>query len=429
MAGCTIKMRCLKILLGRTLRNTLILMAICLSLLNMMNWVYYTYSEELIETYNKYSPPTGVVFLTRFASNSSTPKSISKHQTATVIPQSFERRYPLFDPGDSYDDNGIYMEVGAPLDTKDVRKKKLNFDPSKYPLEVDLVKLTNYIFEGKKIKNKPINPHPYQFVHEAADACHIKNLHLVVIVKSRANNTKTREVIRKTWGNPTIYSGVAVIFLLGQMRGWEKNISEEAQRHKDIVQENFVDDYSNNTLKTIMGYNWVVRYCSNANFNLFVDDDIFVVVKNLDNYRNNKDKEPRIMAGKLLPRSIPFRDNGSKWFVSWEDYPFDRYPPYLAGGGVLMSWDVTRAFAAAFPYVKTISIDDSYLGVIAKKLNIAPRNHAGMVIRNPGKDTKSAMTMNFGSVVAFHRIPSSESMQATWNQYIAKYPITPKPKR
>lgn len=94
-----------------------------------------------------------------------------------------------------------------------------------------------------------------------------------------------------------------------------------------------------------------------------------------------------------------------------------------------MSWDVTRAFAAAFPYVKTITIDDSYLGIIAKKLNITPRNHGGMVIRNPGKDTKAAMAMNFASVVAFHRIPSPESMQATWNQYIAKYPIDPKAKR
>lgn len=127
MTGCTMKMRCFKILLGRTLRNTLILMAICMSLLNMMNWVYYTYSEALIETYNKYSPPTGAIFLTRLSSISSTPKSISKHQTPTVIPKSFERRYPFFDPGASYDDSGIYMEVGPPLDTKDVHKKKLNF--------------------------------------------------------------------------------------------------------------------------------------------------------------------------------------------------------------------------------------------------------------------------------------------------------------
>lgn len=64
-------------------------------------------------------------------------------------------------------------------------------------------------------------------------------------------------------------------------------------------------------LKIIMGYNWVVCYCFNVNFNFFVDDDIFVVVKNFDNYRNNKDKEFWIMVGKLFFCLILFWDNRS----------------------------------------------------------------------------------------------------------------------
>ncbi|XP_061169109.1 beta-1,3-galactosyltransferase brn-like [Saccostrea echinata] len=424
------KFRCTRILLGNSLRNFLIMLALCLSVLNMMNWIYYNYSEALVETYNKYSPSSSMVQIARSQFTLSTSKVVAANKKKSpVVNQKIKRRYPIFDPSASYAENGVHMEVGPPLDTKDIRKKKLNFDPKKYPLEIDLVQLTKNIFEGKKIKNNQINPHPYQFVHEAENACQIENLHVVVLVKSKASNFKSREIIRQTWGNQSLYNGVSVVFLLGKMKEFENDIAHEAQKYKDIVQENFVDQYSNNTLKTIMGYNWVVRHCSNANFNLFVDDDVFVVVKNLDNYRQTKEKEPRLMAGKLLPHSTPFRDNGSKWFVSWEDYPFDKYPPYLAGGGILMSWDVTRAFAAAFPYVKTISIDDSYLGIIAKKLNISPRNHGGMVIRNPGRDTKAAMSMNFATVVAFHRIPSPESMMATWNQYIAKYPIHSKPKR
>ena len=253
------RIKCLRVLLGKTLRNTLILMAICLSVLNMINWVYYSYSEALIETYNKYSAPTGVVFNTRVISNPSSVNPLSKAKNGSAV--SPKRRYPFFDPGESYSENGILMEIGPPLDTKDVRKKKLNFDPSKYPLELDLPKLTQYIFDGKKIKNKPINPHPFQYVYNAENACPHENLHLVVLVKSRASNTRTRDVIRKTWGNQKNYKGVSIVFLLGHMKGWEKNISNESNKYKDIVQENFVDDYSNNTLKTIMGYNWVVRHC------------------------------------------------------------------------------------------------------------------------------------------------------------------------
>lgn len=53
------------------------------------------------------------------------------------------------------------MEVGFFFDIKDVCKKKLNFDFLKYLLEVDFIKLINYIFEGKKIKNKLINFYLY----------------------------------------------------------------------------------------------------------------------------------------------------------------------------------------------------------------------------------------------------------------------------
>lgn len=163
-------------------------------------------------------------------------------------------------------------------------------------------------------------------------------------------------------------------------------------------------------LKIIMGYNWVVCYCFNVNFNFFVDDDIFVVVKNFDNYRNNKDKEFWIMVGKLFFCLIFFWDNGLKWFVSWEDYFFDRYLLYFVGGGVLMFWDVIRVFVVVFFYVKIILIDDFYLGVIVKKFNIVFRNYVGMVIRNFGKDIKFVMFMNFGSVVVFYCILFSELM-------------------
>jgi hypothetical protein len=44
------------------------------------------------------------------------------------------------------------------------------------------------------------------------------------------------------------------------------------------------------------------------------------------------------------------------------------YPSYLAGGAILASIDIVRKFNIAFPYVKHLYIDDTYLGVVAKLL-------------------------------------------------------------
>ena len=45
---------------------------------------------------------------------------------------------------------------------------------------------------------------------------------------------------------------------------------------KDIIQETFLDDYWNNTMKTIMGFNWVSTICPGAKYVLCVDDNYIV---------------------------------------------------------------------------------------------------------------------------------------------------------
>jgi hypothetical protein len=70
----------------------------------------------------------------------------------------------------------------------------------------------------------------------------------------------------------------------------------------------------------------------------------------------NKNEKHKLFSGTLLSHSTPFRVNASKWYVPWEDYPFDKWPPYLAGGAYFVSMALARKFNLAFPYVKPLHI-------------------------------------------------------------------------
>jgi hypothetical protein len=62
----------------------------------------------------------------------------------------------------------------------------------------------------------------------------------------------------------------------------------------DILQENFIDDYNNITLKTVMAFHWCVTKCSKTKYFFFVDEDYLVNVRllltdlRLTKFRSNR---------------------------------------------------------------------------------------------------------------------------------------------
>ena len=46
--------------------------------------------------------------------------------------------------------------------------------------------------------------------------------------------------------------------------------------HGDLVQGNFMDTYRNLTYKTVLGHMWVSSFCSQAEFVVKTDDEIYV---------------------------------------------------------------------------------------------------------------------------------------------------------
>ena len=111
-----------------------------------------------------------------------------------------------------------------------------------------------------------------------------------VAVISAPSNFEKRDIIRKTWKNhlKTVHrknilgiAGFGFILGLPQNDMIQKTIAEESKMYGDILQIGIPDFYRNLSLKVAGLLNWLFRRCSETDFVLKVDDDVYVNVWNL----------------------------------------------------------------------------------------------------------------------------------------------------
>lgn len=202
-------------------------------------------------------------------------------------------------------------------------------------------------------------------------------LRLVIFVKSSLGHRSRRNVIRRTWGRTNRFSdvGMKIFFMIG--RGSEdSDLIVENEKHQDIIQAEFVDNYYNNTLKTMASIRWASQYCKGSSYVLLIDDDYYLSVKNLLRFIGVFEAESggSMYAGTLFPGSSPMRHRFSKWFVSLQDYPFAKYPAYITAGAILLNADGLQKIYTASKFTKHFIFDDIFVGICARKARVEPRH-------------------------------------------------------
>ena len=239
----------------------------------------------------------------------------------------------------------------------------------------------------------------------------------------------------KSWGFEKRFSDVIIkrIFVLGncldnsEITNCQDRIDDEFEANKDIVQSDFVDTYFNNTIKTMVGFKWAVEHCSSAQFILFVDDDYYISVKNLLKYaRNPMSRQPvddnsveselnvfdgRLYSGFVFPSSPAMRHWPSKWYVSLEEYPFSKYPPYVTAGSILLTNMSLIDMHFASYYTKHFRFDDIYVAILAKKLSIAPIPNENFHFWSFSYDTDK-----YTDVIAAHGFGDPNHLLHCWNE-------------
>lgn len=204
---------------------------------------------------------------------------------------------------------------------------------------------------------------------------------LVLLIATEARQVEERNAIRQTWGNESVAPahGFVRLFLLGRNEGelgllQQRMLQAESRRHRDIIQQDFLDTYKNLTIKTLMGMNWVAAYCPGAGYVMKTDSDMFVNTEYLVYKLLRPELKPKknYFTGNNMRGFAPNRNKNSKWYMPPELYPSEIYPTFCSGTGYVLSGDLAGKIYKASLSIRYLHLEDVYVGICLAKLRIEP---------------------------------------------------------
>ncbi|KAG8430391.1 hypothetical protein GDO86_017898 [Hymenochirus boettgeri] len=270
----------------------------------------------------------------------------------------------------------------------------------------------------------PPYPYPYTFLMNPLKKCQSGNPFLVLLVVSVSPDIRSRLAIRETWGNESNYGNVSVVtvFLVGLPTSVtdkvQQELEEENRIYGDIVQQDFMDTYYNLTLKTLMGMEWVAKYCPTASYVMKIDSDMFLNVEYLIHKVLLPDSPVRnnYLTGYIVPTSGPMRSKAYKWYVPKEVYPNDTYPPYCAGPGYVFSADLTQKIYDVAQTIRVIPMEDSFIGICMYELKIPLTTSPPNVFNGHWIDYERCL---YNKLVTVHHY-THEKLREVWTDFWSK---------
>lgn len=291
-----------------------------------------------------------------------------------------------------------------------------------YPVNDTIGEFISQIKAGAQPRREPINALNYTYIKSCQHKCAENSRPiLVILVKSAMHNFKKRQAIRETWGKAHHVESEDIfsVFLLGRSEDerLQTKIDKEDELNHDIVQVDFMDSYYNLTLKTMSGLRWVNDFCQNARYTLFVDDDMYISVKNLLTFISNPSaNSPReqnlkrtnnslasivqhlknntslddylyagiqylftvfliinkVSTGYLMDHAKPIRSWLHKWYISLNEYPYHLWPPYATGMAYVLSRQALVDIYYTSLYTKYLQLEDVFVGIAARKAGVKP---------------------------------------------------------
>lgn len=165
----------------------------------------------------------------------------------------------------------------------------------------------------------------FQYPISIAPCRQTKNRSLFVAVISAPDHFEKRNLIRQTWpkhlknqSNAKILDVAGFAFVIGLTNDTDihQKIAEESETYGDILQISVQDNYRNLSMKVGGLLNWVNTYCSQVDFMLKVDDDVYVNVHNLATILYSLSPSDRSIYGHSVGGGHPERIEGIQASIS-----------------------------------------------------------------------------------------------------------------
>ncbi|CAD5232854.1 unnamed protein product [Bursaphelenchus xylophilus] len=226
-----------------------------------------------------------------------------------------------------------------------------------------------------KFKNRQFN---YSIEEQKPGLC--DGIDILILILSAPNKFDQRNAIRDTW----LYehdtpSSFLVRFLIGQPdnRSVELRIQKEQRQHKDIVRYNFTETYDLLPVKVHAAFSFFKTYCPQAKYLLKTDDDTVVDLDRLFHHSKSMyDKYYGLNKERFFCnvhyKKRPFRNKGSRYYVSKEVYPEPIYPDFCQGCSYMVTREAVGPVLSAVSSVNYIKLEDVlYSGIVRSKKNVS----------------------------------------------------------
>ncbi|TRY97833.1 hypothetical protein DNTS_014965 [Danionella cerebrum] len=229
-------------------------------------------------------------------------------------------------------------------------------------------------------------PRNYKFLIDQSDICEEQKPYIVIVVPVPPWDVDARNGIRNTWGAERVVEGkvVLVLFLVGLNSGddaetLQRQLYNENLQYKDILQSNFQDSYRNLTIKTMVMMEWLSKKCQQASYAVKVDADVLLMMKNLINMLVSLSTiKTNYMTGLVWYESPVIRDPSNRFFLPYDIYDRNAYPPYPLGMCYIISLDLPQQFLQQSKKIRPIYIEDAYLGMLLEKIGVVPTKPTNM---------------------------------------------------
>ncbi|XP_036390012.1 putative UDP-GlcNAc:betaGal beta-1,3-N-acetylglucosaminyltransferase LOC100288842 [Megalops cyprinoides] len=262
-----------------------------------------------------------------------------------------------------------------------------------------------------KLEEYPLMPSPL--------VCQRANPYLLTIVTTAPANLKAREAIRNTWGGETEVRGrrVMTLFMVGLTVDpvLSKQLVQEAQDHRDLIQGRFVDTYANLTLKTLSMLGWTRRFCLQTRFIAKVDDDVLFNPGMLLRYLNRSHSTVGdLYLGRVHLKVLPNRNPASKHYLPATAYAPEVFPDYCSGTAYVLSLSAALKISQAAPSLSApvpLPPEDVFVGLTARAAGVLP-SHCPLFSGGPGMPYSRCC---YQAMVSVHHI-SPREMIRIWGE-------------
>ena len=144
------------------------------------------------------------------------------------------------------------------------------------------------------------------------------------------------------------------------------------------------DDHSSDRLQLM--FRWIDENCVSKderrlksemlNYVLILNDQFFVDIRALTNYIDQINRNAELttferrtfLTGKLIEKSRPERFQNNRYSISIDEYPYDKYPPYISTDCFLLSKYNAHLLNILTDYVRLFPFEHIYLSFLSSSI-------------------------------------------------------------